>query len=107
LQNSLKQSRTAEQIEAEQNCRTDKSREELQNREEVVRIETPVLLVIQSFIYNQGGRVVLGRTVVLCYSSWCLNTESWSFHLVVARKTGWQGGAWENTEFFVYKLVLV
>jgi hypothetical protein len=41
----------------------------------------------QRFI-SQGGRVVLGRTVVLCYSSWCLNTRSCSFHLVVARKQG-------------------
>jgi hypothetical protein len=48
----VKQSRTTKQIEAKQNSRTDKSREELQNREEVVKIETPVLLVIQSFIYN-------------------------------------------------------
>jgi hypothetical protein len=61
----LKQSRSTEQIEAEKNCRTDKSREELHNREEVVRIETPVLLVIQSFILNQVGRVVLRRIVVL------------------------------------------
>jgi hypothetical protein len=37
--------------------------------------------------------VVLGRTVVLCYSSWCLNIGSYIFHLVVARKTRWQGGA--------------
>jgi hypothetical protein len=54
----------------------------------VVRIDISVLLVNQSFIYNQGGREVLGRTVVLCYSSWCLNTGSCSFHLVVARKQG-------------------
>jgi hypothetical protein len=80
---------------------------DMQNIEEVVRIETPVLLVIQSFILNQGGRVVLGRTAIVCYSSWFLNTASWSFHMVVARNTGWQGGAWENTEFSVYKLVLV
>jgi hypothetical protein len=32
--------------------------------------------------------VVLGRNVVLCYSSWCLNTGSCSLHLVVARKQG-------------------
>jgi hypothetical protein len=61
----LKQNRIAKQFEAEQNCRTDKSREELQNREEVIIIETLLLLVIQSFIYNQGGRVVLGRVVVI------------------------------------------
>jgi hypothetical protein len=61
----LKQSRIAEQTEEEKNCRTVRSRPDLQNREEVVRIDLSVLLVIQSFIYNQGGRVVLGRTVVL------------------------------------------
>jgi hypothetical protein len=61
----------------------------VQNREEGVRSKTPVLFFIQSFIINHGGRVVLRRIVVLCYSSWCLNTESWSFHLVVARKIGW------------------
>ena len=32
--------------------------------------------------------MVLGRIVVLCYSSWCLNTGSCSFHLFVARKQG-------------------
>jgi hypothetical protein len=61
----LKQRKTIGKVEAEQNCRIDKSIEELKNREEVVKIETHVLLVIQSFIYSQGGRVVLGRTVVL------------------------------------------
>jgi hypothetical protein len=45
----------------------------------------PLLLVIQSFNYNQGGREVLGRTVVLGYSSWCFNTGSCIFHLVMAR----------------------
>jgi hypothetical protein len=61
----LKQRRIAEQIEEEKNGKTVRSRPNLQNREEVVRIDLSVLLVIQSFIYNQGGRVVLGRTVVL------------------------------------------
>jgi hypothetical protein len=61
----LKQSRIAKQIEEEKNCRTVRSRPDLQNKEEVVRIDLSVLLVIQSFIYNQGGRVVLGRIVVL------------------------------------------
>jgi hypothetical protein len=56
----LKHSRIAEQIEEEKNCRTVRSRLDLQNREEVVRIDLSVLLVIQSFIYNQGGRVVQG-----------------------------------------------
>jgi hypothetical protein len=54
-----------------------------------------MLLVIQSFIYNQGGRVVPGRTVVLRGSSGCLNTGSCSFHLDAARKTrvaGWCKG---------------
>jgi hypothetical protein len=32
--------------------------------------------------------VVLGMTVVLWYSSWCLNIKSCIFHLVVARKKG-------------------
>jgi hypothetical protein len=36
----LKQRRTPEHIEEEQNCRTDKSREELQNIQEMV-IEKP------------------------------------------------------------------
>jgi hypothetical protein len=61
----LKQRRIAEHIEEEKNCRTVRSRSDLQNKEEVVRIDLSVLLVIQSFIYNQRGRVVLGRTVVL------------------------------------------
>jgi hypothetical protein len=52
LQNKLKQSRIAEQIEEEKNCRTVRRRPDLQNREEVVRIDLSVLLVIQSFIYN-------------------------------------------------------
>jgi hypothetical protein len=56
LQNRQRKRRIAEQLEV---------RPDLQNREEVVRIDLSVLLVIQSFIYNQGGRVVLGRTVVL------------------------------------------
>jgi hypothetical protein len=41
---------------------------------------------------KKGGRVVLGRTVVLRSSSRCLNTGSCSFHLVAARETrvaGW------------------
>jgi hypothetical protein len=65
LQNRQRKRRIAEQTEEEKNCRTVRSRPDLQNREEVVRIDLSVLLVIQSFIYNKGGRVVLGRTVVL------------------------------------------
>jgi hypothetical protein len=65
LQNSLKQSRTAEQTEEEKNCRTVRSKPDLQNREEVVKIDLSVFLVIYSFIYNLGGRMVLGRIVVL------------------------------------------
>jgi hypothetical protein len=95
------------QIEEEKNCRIVRRRLDLQNREEVVRIDLFVLLVIQSFIYipkwlggareecfpqrfkwvlehrelqlpsgcsqrNQGGRVVQGRTSVLCYTGWSL-----------------------------------
>jgi hypothetical protein len=95
LQNNLKQSRIAEQTEEEKNCRTVRSKPDLQNREEVVRINLSVLLVIQSFIYNHGGRVVLGRTVFLRGSSGCLNTTSCSFHLAAAKKTrvaGWCKG---------------
>jgi hypothetical protein len=76
---------------AEEYC----SREELQNSEKVVRIDLSVLLVIQSFICNKGGREVLGRIVVLIGSSGCLNTGSCIFHLVVAKKTrvaGWCKG---------------
>ena len=65
MQNILKQRKIVEQIEEEKNCKTVRSRPDLQNKEEVVRIDLSVLLVIQSFIYNLGGRVVLGRTVVL------------------------------------------
>jgi hypothetical protein len=64
----------------------------LQNNEEVVRIDLSVLLVIQSFICNKGGREVLGRIFTLRGSSGCLNTGSCSFHLVAAKKTrmaGW------------------
>jgi hypothetical protein len=53
------------------------------------------VLVIQSFICNQGGREVLGRTVVLRSSSGCLNKGGSSFHLVAARETrvaGWCKG---------------
>jgi hypothetical protein len=67
----------------------------LQNNEEVVRIDLFVLVVIQSFICNKGGREVLRRTVVLRGSSGFLNIGSCSFHLVVARKTrvaGWCKG---------------
>jgi hypothetical protein len=60
----LKQRRIAEQIEEEKNCRIVRRRPYLQNIE-VVRIDLSMLLVIKSFIYNKGGRVVLGRTVVL------------------------------------------
>jgi hypothetical protein len=51
-------------------------------------------LYIENFIF-QGGREVLGRTVVLRGSSGCLNTGNCSFHLVVARETrvaGWCKG---------------
>jgi hypothetical protein len=54
--------------------------------------------VINLYIENlisQGGREVLGRTVVLRGSSGCLNTGSCSFHLVAARETrvaGWCKG---------------
>ena len=61
----------------------------------MVRIDLSVLLVIQSFIYNHGGRVVLGRTIVLRGSSGCFNMGSCSFHLVATRKTrvaGWCKG---------------
>jgi hypothetical protein len=61
----LKQSRIAEHTEEEKNWIIVRSIPDLQNREEVVRIDLSVFLVIQSFIYNQGWRVVLGRTVVL------------------------------------------
>ena len=59
----------------------------MHNSEEVGRFDLSVLLVIQSFIYNQGGREVLGRTIVLRDSSGCLNIGSCSFNLVAARKT--------------------
>jgi hypothetical protein len=59
----------------------------LQNSEEVLRIDLSVLLVIQSFICNKGGREVLERIVVLRGSSGFLNMGSCSFHLVAARKT--------------------
>jgi hypothetical protein len=62
LQNRQRKRRIAEQNRVELQVR---SIPDLQNREEVVRIDLSVLLVIQSFIYNKGGRVVLGRTVVL------------------------------------------
>jgi hypothetical protein len=65
MQNKQRKRRIAEQTEEEKNCRTVRSRPDLQNIEEVVRINLSVLLVIQSFIHNQGGRVVLGKTVVL------------------------------------------
>jgi hypothetical protein len=51
-------------------------------------------LQIANFI-SQGGREVLGRTVVLRGSSGCLNTGSCIFHLVAARKArvaGWCKG---------------
>jgi hypothetical protein len=67
----------------------------LQNNEEVGRIDLSVLLVIQSFIHNKGGREVLGRTIVLRGSSGCLNTGSCSFCLVASRETrvaGWCKG---------------
>ena len=65
MQNRQRKRRITEQTEEEKNCRTVRSRLDLQNKEEVVRINLSVLLIIQSFIYNQGGRVVLGRNVVL------------------------------------------
>jgi hypothetical protein len=67
----------------------------LQNSEEVVRIDLFVLLVIQSFICNEGGREILGRIVVLRASSGCLNIGICSFHLVaviVTRVVGWCKG---------------
>jgi hypothetical protein len=67
----------------------------------VVRIDLLVLLVIQSFIYNQGGMVVLGRIVVLRGSSGCLDTRSCSFHLVVTRKTRVEGWCKGEQLFFV------
>ena len=67
----------------------------------MVRIDLSMLLVIQLFICNQGGREVIGRIVVLYDSSWCLNTGSCSFHLGVVRK---QSGDRENTEFSICKL---
>jgi hypothetical protein len=56
----------------------------------VLSIEISVFLqgFNQKKFYNQGGRVVLGRNVVLFYSILCLNTGSCSFHIVVARKHG-------------------
>jgi hypothetical protein len=56
----------------------------------VIKIDLSVLLVIQSFVCNKGGREVLGRTIVLRGSSGCLNIGSCSFHLVATRKN--QGG---------------
>jgi hypothetical protein len=50
---------------------------------------------------------VLGRTIVLRDSSGCLNTGSCSFHLVAAKKQGWQGGARENSCSLLYRLVPV
>jgi hypothetical protein len=51
--------------------------------------------------------VVQGRTVVLCDSSWFLNTGSCIFHLVAARNLGRQGGARKDKESSVCKLLLV
>jgi hypothetical protein len=51
-------------------------------------------LYIEKFIF-QGGREVLGRTVVLRGSSGLLNTGIYIFHLVAARETrvaGWCKG---------------
>jgi hypothetical protein len=51
-------------------------------------------LYLAKFIF-QGGREVLGRTVVLRGSSGCLNIRSGSFHLVASRETrvaGWCKG---------------
>jgi hypothetical protein len=51
-------------------------------------------LYIANFIF-QGGREVLGRTIVLIGSSGCLNIWSFSFHLVASRETrvaGWCKG---------------
>jgi hypothetical protein len=104
LQNRQRKRRIIEQTEEEKNCRTVRSRRDLQNIEEVVRIDLSMLLVIQSFIHNQGGREVLGRTVFLRGSSGCLNTGSCSFHLVATRETrvaGWcKGEHW----FFVIQV---
>jgi hypothetical protein len=76
----------------------------LQNSEEVVRIDLSVLLVIQSFICNKGGREVLGRTVVLKGSSGCLKIGSCSFHLFAARETRVAGWCKGEQVFFVIQV---
>jgi hypothetical protein len=63
--NRYKQRKFSEQTKKEKNFITDRSKLDLQNREESIKIDIYVLLIIQSKIYNQGGRVVLGRNVVL------------------------------------------
>jgi hypothetical protein len=60
-------------------------------------------LEITNFI-SQGGREVLGRTVVLRGSSGCLNTGSCSFHLVEARKTRVAGWCKSELLFFVLQV---
>ena len=59
------------------------------------------MLVVQSFICNEGGREVLGRTIVLKVSSGCLNTGSCSFHLVASKKTRVAGWCKGELLFFV------
>jgi hypothetical protein len=52
----------------------------------------------------QGGREVLGRTIVLRVSSGYLNTRSCSFHLVAARKTRVAGWCKGELLFFVIQV---
>jgi hypothetical protein len=52
----------------------------------------------------QGGKEVLGRTIVLIVSSGCLNTGSCSFHMVVARKTRVAGWCKGEQLFFVIQV---
>ena len=94
-----------EKVEADQNCRTDKGREELQNSQKKTRFteqrrsgKNRFICLVGCLIIHlifQGGWEVLGRTGVLKGSSGCLNTGSCSFHLVAARETkvaGWCKG---------------
>jgi hypothetical protein len=52
-------------------------------------------VLFKKFFRKQGGRVVLGMTVVLRVTSWCLDRGSCRFHLVATLKTkvvGWCKG---------------
>jgi hypothetical protein len=60
-------------------------------------------VLIETFIF-QGGREVLGRTVVLRGSSGCLNAGSCSFHLVAARETRVAGWCKGELLFFVMQV---